>query len=250
MQSSFNVIKNSRVLDQGNREINTQLSEDSEVEILGENHSIKKANMESYENIAKNILVNAGRESEKIISKAFIEAGITKTQAFKEGLEQGHKEGYENGYNEAICDAKHEAEELKAMADEILTAAKGEYNQYLMDKERHIKALVLSIAENILKREVVEKDALNEMIFNCIKAERNIKSYIIKTNNSHFSNIKQQIENWKFKLAFQGDIFVIEDNFLDDGTAVIEKDTGKSIVSIAYGIEKIIEVFQEEQIQI
>ncbi len=28
MQSSFNVIKNSRVIKQGNREINTQLSED------------------------------------------------------------------------------------------------------------------------------------------------------------------------------------------------------------------------------
>ena len=60
--------------------------------------------------------------------------------------------------------------------------------------------------------------------------------------------IKDQVENWKAKLAFQGDIFVIEDNFLDDGTAVIEKETGKSIVSIAYGIEKIIEVLQEEQI--
>ncbi len=42
------------------------------------------------------------RESEKIISKAYVDAAETKTQAYKEGLEQGHKEGYENGYNEAI----------------------------------------------------------------------------------------------------------------------------------------------------
>ena len=59
----------------------------------------------------------------------------------------------------------------------------------------------------------------------------------------------RSIENWKSKIAFQGDIFVIEDNFLEDGTAVIEKETGKSIVSISYGIEKIKELFKEEQLQ-
>ncbi|MBZ9688080.1 hypothetical protein G9F72_017240 [Clostridium estertheticum] len=244
MQSSFKVIKNSRVVEQGDREIKTQLREVTYGEIMGESHGNKRDNIESFENIAGNILENARIESEKIISKAFVDAADTKIQGFKEG----QKEGYENGYNEAMVKAMSDAEIVKAMADSILTAAKGEYNQYLIDKQQNIKALVVSIAENILKREVVEKAALNEMIFNTLEAERNIKSYIIKSNSVHFATLVQEIENWKQKLAFQGDIFVIEDNFLDDGTAVIEKDTGKSIVSIAYGIEKIIEVFQEEQI--
>ena len=55
---------------------------------------------------------------------------------------------------------------VRTKADSILTAAKDEYNEYLIDKENHIKELVVSIAENILKREVIETDALNEMIFN------------------------------------------------------------------------------------
>ncbi len=139
--------------------------------------------------------------------------------------------------------AMEEAETVRAEADSILTTAKDEYNEYLIEKEKHIKDLIVNIAESILKKEVKEEDALNEMIFNTLKAERNIKLYIIKINNSHFDMIKSQVENLKSKLAFQGDIFVIEDNFLDDGTAVIEKETGKSIVSIEYGIEKIIEVF-------
>ena len=244
MHSSFNVIKNSRVINQGDMEIKTQLKEVDCKESMGENPEIQRENMESYETIAKSILENARIEGGKIISKAFVDAAEAKAQAF----EEGQREGYENGYKEAMDRAQSEAQKVKTMADSILTAAKGEYNQYLIDKEQHIKALVISIAENILKREVVEKDALNEMIFNTIKAERNIKSYIIKSNSCHFDTIVDQIENWKCKLAFQGDIFVIEDNFLDDGTAVIEKDTGKSIVSIAYGIEKIIEVLREEQI--
>lgn len=248
MQSSFKVIKNSRVIEQGDREIKTQLREVTYGEIMGENHGTQRDDMESLENIVGNILENARIESEKIISKAMVEATDAKTQAFKEGLEQGHKKGYENGYDEAMETALADAETVRIMADNLLTAAKGEYNKYLMDKEQQIKALVVTIAENILKREIVQKDALNEMIFNTLKAERNIKSYIIKSNNSHFASIVQQIEDWKQRLAFQGDIFVIEDNFLDDGTAVIEKDTGKSMVSIAYGIEKIVEVFQEEQI--
>ncbi|GCD08975.1 FliH/SctL family protein [Clostridium tagluense] len=250
MRSSFNVIKNSRVINQGNKEINTQLSGSSVGEKLGENHETKIENITSYENIASSIVGNAQIESGKIISKAFVDAAEAKALAFKEGIEEGHKEGYENGYNEAIEAASQEAQKIRGDADSILVAAKAEYNDYLIEKEQHIKALVVSIAENILKREVLEKNALDEMIFNCIKDERNIKSYIIKSNSSHFAAIKDQIESWKGRLAFQGDIFVIEDDFLDDGTAVIEKDTGKSVVSISYGIEKIIEIFQQEQIQI
>lgn len=248
MQSSINVIKNSRVVKQGDKEINTQLREVTKEGFMVEDNGSKRDIMESYEKIASNIVENARLQSEKIISKAFVDAAEAKTQAYKEGLEEGHKKGYENGYNEAMVTSRSDAENIKTMADDLLASAKDEYNKYLTDKEQQIKALVVSIAENILKREIVEKNALNEMIFNTLKTERNIKSYIIKSNSCHFDSIKEQIEEWKRKLAFQGDIFVIEDNFLDDGTAVIEKDTGKNIVSIAYGLEKIVQVFQEEQI--
>ena len=256
MQLSFNVIKNSRVIEQGKSEINTQLSEVPVVVTMGENQGFKNVTMESYENIARyediasNLLENARHESEKIISKAFVDAAEAKTGAIKEGLEQGSKEGYEKAYNEAISGAMVEANNVRAKADTMLIAAKSEYDEYLIEKEKHIKDLIISIAENILKKEVKEPDAVNEMIFNTLKAERNIKFYIIKTNSSHFDMVKSQIENWKSKLAFQGDIFVIEDKFLEDGTAVIEKETGKSIVSISYGIEKIVEIFKEEQLQV
>ncbi|MCJ7690418.1 MAG: hypothetical protein MUO60_14010, partial [Clostridiaceae bacterium] len=232
----------------GNREIYTQLSENTGGVTLSGNKGIIKANMESYENVASSMLESARRESEKIISKAYVDAAKAKTQAFKEGLKDGNKQGYDIAYKDTIGSAMEEADVVRANADFILTSAKHEYSKYLMKKEKHIKDLIVSIAENILKKEIKETDALNEMIFNTIKTERNIKSYVIKINSTHFITIKDEIQNFKDRLAFQGDIFVIEDNFLDDGTAVIEKETGKSIVSIAYGIEKIIEVFQEEQI--
>jgi len=235
-------------MEQGKKEISTQFIEVPMVVTRNESYKIKSDNMESYELIASNILENARRESEKIVSKAFVDAAQAKTQAFKEGLEQGSKEGYDTAYNEAMSSAMDEAKIVRAKADSILMAAKSEYNDYLTEKEKHIKDLIVSIAENILKKEVKQADALNEMIFNTLKRERNVKLYIIKSNNTHIDMIKSQIEDWKSKFAFQGDIFVIEDNFLDDGTAVIEKETGKSILSISYGIEKIIEVFKEEQI--
>jgi len=248
MQLSFKVIKNSRVTTHGDSEINTQLSEASVILTNEENYANNIANMESYQNIASNILQNARMSGEKIISKAYVEAEESKTQAYKEGLAKGSKEGYDNAYNEAIGAAMEEATSVRAKADSILTKAKAEYNAYLIEKENHIKALIVNIAESILKKEVTQADALNEMIFNTLKEERNIKLYIIKINNSHFEMVKSQVENFKAKLAFQGDIFVIEDDFLDDGTAVIEKETGKSILSIEYGIEKIVELMREEQI--
>ncbi len=248
MQLSFNVIKNSRVIEHGNKKIDTQLSEIPMVVTMKEDYGVESSNMETYENIARNLLKQATRKSEEIVSKAYIDAEEAKIQAIKEGLEQGSKEGYETAYNEALSGAMDAAKQVRLKADSILVAAKAEYNDFLLEKEKHIKALIISIAESILKKEVKEADALNEMIFNIIKAERDIKLYIIKSNNTHFEMIKSQIEIWKSKFAFQGDIFVIEDNFLDDGTAVIEKETGKSIVSITYGIEKIVQIFKEEQI--
>ncbi|MBU3176408.1 hypothetical protein KPL47_08480 [Clostridium estertheticum] len=244
------MIKNSNVLKQGEEEISTHLIVKPLPTIMDEQQVIKNDNMESYETLASNILQNARHESEKIISKSIIDAAQAKIGAVKEGLEQGNKEGYENGYNEAISGAKEEANVVRAQADDMLKLSKSKYDEFLIEKEKHIKDLIVSIAENILKKEVKEPDAINEMIFNTLKAERNVKLYIIKTNNTHFDTVKGQVENWKAKLAFQGDIFVIEDNFLEDGTAVIEKETGKSIVSIAYGIEKIVEMFKEEQLQV
>jgi flagellar assembly protein FliH len=248
MQSSFNVIKNSRVIKQGNREINTQLSEASHVAIHGENLGIKNPHMESYENIAKSILAGAKRQSEDIVSKAYIDSVELKAQAYESGMEQGYKDGFESAYNKAMDSAMESSKLVKAEADSILMSAKHQYNDYLLEKEKHIKALIVNIAESILKKEVKAIDALNEMIFQTLEAERNVKTYIIKVNNCHFDTVRSQIQVFKNKLAFQGDIFVIEDNLLDDGTAVIEKETGKSIVSIAYGLEKIVEVFQQEQI--
>jgi flagellar assembly protein FliH len=248
MQSSFNVIKNSRVVKQGNREINTQISQSLKSATQVENHDVIDANLESYKNIAENILASAKTKSQDIISSAYIDSEALKTQAFESGMEQGYKEGFESAYDKAMDIATKETNIMKAKADSIIMSAKAQYKDYLIEKENHIKALIINIVENILKKEVKEPDALNEMIFYTLKAERNIKTYIIKVNNSHFSTIKEQVEIFKAKLAFQGDIFVIEDNLLDDGTAVIEKETGKSIVSIDYGLEKIIEIFQQEQI--
>jgi flagellar assembly protein FliH len=252
MQSSYNVIKNSRIIDQGSREINTQGSETSKIVNKVEDCGFKDSTLESYENIAKTILENARKQSEEIISRAYMEAVALKTQALETGTEQGYREGYKEGYeiayNKGIDTAMEEAKIVKVEADSILMSAKEQYNAYLEEKEHHIKAIIISIAESILKREIKEPDALNEMVFHTLEAERNIKTYIIKVNKCHFDMMKDQVEIFKAKLAFQGDIFVIEDNLLDEGTAVIEKETGKSILSIAYGMEKIVEVFQEEQI--
>lgn len=249
MLSSFNVIKNSRIIEQGNRQIDTQHSEEITTTINEQSTNTSKANMESYENIAKSILENARRQSDNIMSKTYLEASEIKQQAHKDGLEQGYKEGYEKAYNEAMSIAEQEVDAMRAEADSILIRGKNEYNKYLGDKEQELKNLIINVVESILKREVKEPEALNEMIFHVLQEEKNSKSYIIKCNNSHIVAIKDQIEQWKLKLAFKGDIFLIEDNFLDEGTAVIEKETGKSIVSIAYGIEKIIEVFHQDQIE-
>ena len=106
---SFNVIKNTNVIKQGEEEISTVLSANSQNQNIDGHQITKEANMGRYETLASNILENARHESERIISKAVIDAEQAKIGAVKEGLKQGKKDGYENGYNEAISGALEEA---------------------------------------------------------------------------------------------------------------------------------------------
>jgi len=108
MQSLYKVIKKSSVVKQGEEKIKTNykkpvsLEKEMEKEIEEEN---SKNFIDSYENLARNILENARRKSEEFLSKAYGEAEVVEEEAFKKGHEEGfHKgleEGKKSGYEEA-----------------------------------------------------------------------------------------------------------------------------------------------------
>lgn len=252
MQSSYNVIKNNTVKNSGSKQIVTS----SElIPLNAENEEHIKNHIESYENLARTMLENARRQGEQVVAKAYEDASYIESQALKdaEGLKQeaydsAFKEGYEQGYNEAynsgIEKVKVEGEAIIASAMELLNNSKAEYEEYLQKKSAEIKELVLTITKSVLNKELQEENVIKNMIYVALEQSKGSRNFIIRCNEKHVQELKAQVENWKEQLGFFGDIFVLKDETINVGNAIIDKGNGKIIVGVEYALQRINQILE------
>ena len=255
MQSSYNVIKNTSIKSSGLREIITDAEIEKPLNPEVENNT--KVHIESYENLAKTILENARRQGEQIIAKAYEdvrrleEDALIKAEQIKkaahetgymEGYEEGKQEGFNKAYKETIESAMHESENIIANAHDVLNNAKAEYENYMKKKEKEIKELIVTISKSVLKREIEDNGLINKMIFDALENSKNARNFILRCNNMHIDELKNQVDNWKEQLGFFGDIFVLKDNSLEPGNVVIDKGNGKIVVGLDYALQRISEI--------
>ena len=243
MQSSYKIIKGDSISGKGAKNIVT-VFEKNIIEEENKDNSI----INSYSKIVKSMIEDAQRKREEILSKAYEEAGKIEEEAYKKANEKGYKEGYKKGYEEGyaknIEKARVEGEEIISKADSILKASVEEKNRYLKEKEEEIKRFIVDSIESILRQEIKDEDSLNTMVFNELSQVRNIETFIIKSRKKYCDQFKNQVDIWRERLPFKGDIFIIPDETLEEGTVVIEKNNGKSIFSVDIALEKIKEIFK------
>lgn len=247
MQSLSSVIKDINISNQGEKKISTKYDIKNDYPILQNLEEDVKQSMDSYENIAKALIDNGRSQADILIRRAFEQSEKIEKDAFSKGYEEGKEKGfndaYEEGYKKNIEKAQIEAEGLinKAKEDSsnMLLSAKDEYLKYLKDKELEIKNLIITIVENVLKREAKNPEAIDEAVFQALNVIKNTSTFIIKTNSVYYDSLKKNIEFWKEQLPFKGDIFVVLDNSIKEGTAEIQRDNGKITVSLDYSMEKV-----------
>ncbi|WP_411679139.1 flagellar assembly protein FliH [Clostridium thailandense] len=255
MQSSYRVIKSSSVISNKPKEIITEFEEKQEIERnikqKEESETNAKNFIDSYENLAKNMIENARRQSEEILSVAYQEAERLEKEAYEKAYNLGNEKGYNDGFNKAYEDgyksnidkALAEAEIIKNNADNILRSCEEEKNRYLQEKEIEIRSLIFNCVENILRREVKDKEALNDLIFETLSEVKNSKSIVIKSNKIYCEEFDRNINQWKSQIPLKADVFVIPDESIEEGSAIIERDSGKVVVSIDIAMEKLREIF-------
>lgn len=258
MQSSSRVIYSDRVSKNGKEHV-VSIDETRVNGILEDEKADSVEEYNQYENIGASIIKNAKIEAEAIRKRAIDDSRALEEKAYKdayekaynEGLEKGNQKGYEDAYNETVQKGKIEAENLKSLAKQnasnIVKSAVYEANKYFESKEEEIKKLSLEIASHILKERVKDNDGINNMVLEAIKLSKNTKSIIIKCSEVHIEAIREASEKWKRELPYNGDIFVIADTDLDEGTAVVEKDNGKVVVSIDEAFTKIKQILFKKE---
>lgn len=251
MLSSYKVIKNNSVIENGTKEISTEYTEENKKEIAEKN---AKDFIDSYEVLARTMMENARRQSDELIARVYKEAQTIEEEAYKKGYEEGQKSGYTLGtakadeyYKKIKERAENEAELLNKNAETLLFGAKEEYLKYLEEKQKEIKALILSITESILKREIKDKNAISSMVIDALELALKAKTIIIKCNGKYIEDVKEKTNEWKNQGTFRGEIFTAIDDNLEEGTAEIIKENGRIIVSITEAMKKVREIIENSQ---
>ena len=194
---------------------------------------------EKYEEILKQTEL----DSSKIVEEAQEKACEIKQEAYEEGHSQGLQNGYEDGYKEAyeehIEKAKSESEKIIQEASSILIDSKNQVVEYLKENKKQIIDLSITIAEKVLKEKFKEVDSMNKILESVINEYEIRENFVIKTNSVYIESINEKVNFLKNEKSIKGQVFVLADDSIEAGNAIIETDKGRLIVGIDCVIDKV-----------
>ncbi len=207
----------------GDAEENITLGNSFENDIMSNEALVKEAKMQSYA-----ILDEAKREAAEICRLAQINAETLKSNAIKEGKEQGYDEGYKMGYEKAYADSKEKMdEESRVCLTELENIIKSTelqkeevINRYLDD----LKNLSLAVAEKVVHISLkTSGDVIKKMIISAtekLKAKEWAKIYIAKCDASLLIEGNKDILDAISHLSKNLKVIVMENE--KPGTCIIE----------------------------
>lgn len=247
MPSLYKIIKNQSVEDNGKKLIDTEYEMKDLSSVTIDENPNSESIIDSYENLAQSILEKARRQREDIMSKAVEEAQIIEKEAYEKGYkngydtgaEQGYKDSYETHMEKAINESRELIDDAKIQSSNMVLSAKALVEQYMEEKKEDILNLAYTIAQKILKEQVKRAQGIDNMVIYALNEYKTSKSYVIRCNEAHYNHLKNEIDNFKNTIGLKADIFIICDNTLEEGNAIIEKDDGKIEVGIDIGFERI-----------
>ena len=255
MQSSYNLIKKAAVKQGEHKVVSTKyisknpVSEEIE-EIEKDEAVIVKVPkidpeelLKRYEDIGERIIQDAKKEKQVITLRAEMDANVAEKKAYEKGYEQGSQNGYDDGYkkayDETIDTAKAEAADIVNKAELLLKSAHENYALYLENKKADIVKLALEIAESIVRKELSQDSSMNSIVEEAFKISKGEDNVILKANSIHVEELKSEVERWKMSYGIKNEIFIITDDFMEPGNAILEKPSGIVKVGIDIGMEQI-----------
>lgn len=212
--------------------------QDISKEMKQELNQMKKDILEDAKKESDEILKNAKIENEQIISEAYDESMKIREKAKKEGFEIGKKEG--------LAVMKDKEKKLMAEALQYKNKIIDEYDAYLESKDESIVNLVIDTVEKILNKHVDED---LDLIQNLVKKgiEKSIFTENIKIRVSE-DDYEVAVDSKAKILTFSKDIKDIEfvtDYSLEKGDCIIESQNGSVDVSVSTQYGKFKEFIQE-----
>lgn len=189
------------------------------------------------------IIRDAQIEAERIIEQSKEEVCNIEKKAYEDGYEQGLKNGYEDGYKEVyeeyVQKAQEQANGIIENANNILIQANNEISNYMKDNKNNILNISISIAEQVLREKFEDTSAMNNLISSVIEEYELKENVVIKVNPMYKESLDEQVLELKESYKLNGDVFVLGDESIESGNAIIDTINGSLIVGIDGVVEKI-----------
>jgi len=188
----------------------------------------------------------ANIESEKILTESKEKSVDIEKKAYNEGYEQGVKNGYEDGYKEAYEDniekAKNESSQILEQANAVMLEANSQIASYIKENKKNILSIGISIAEKVLRRKFEDEESMDLLILDVIKEYELKENFVIRVNSIYKESLDKQILELKENQSIDKDVFILGDESVDKGNALIESVNGRLII----GIDDVLNKVKEE----
>lgn len=231
--SSKNVSFNKKIVLENSRTKNT----------LDEKQCTLEKQLEIIEKQHEQILAQAESDKQRILDDAKKASLDIEKTAYEEGYSQGLKNGYEDGYKEAYEKTAEEIqlefEEKIKEATEILLSSQSLVTDFAMSKKNEILNLALTIAEQILSKELKKSKSMDSLFEKALLEVKDRKSLVIKVNPIHEESIEAKIKALKDELSLTDDIHVMGLSSVNQGDAIIESESGTVLVGLNVALENI-----------
>lgn len=228
-----------------NQGMDNELNYKLEEEFAAREEEIK-LKLEEAESKYNEILESAQLESERLIQESKQEVENIEKKAYEQGHSQGLKNGYEDGYKEAYEDniekAKEEAEKIIQNANNILIEAKYELENYIKNNKANILDLSISIAEQVLREKFSDPSSMNNLLDSIIEEYSLKENFVVKVNPLYEENLDSQILELKEDYKINGDVFILSDESVEEGNAIIDSSKGRLVI----GIDSVLDKVKEE----
>lgn len=221
------------------------LNEEKRLDLLKLEEEIKQK-LEDAQAKYDEILNLANIESEKILTESRERSIDIEKKAYTEGYEQGTKNGYEDGYKEAYEDniekAKSESLQIVESANKVMLEANNQIASYIKENKKNILSIGISIAEKVLRRQFEDENSMDLLILDVIKEYELKENFVIRVNSIYKESLDKQILQLKENKVIDKDVFILADESIDKGNALIESINGRLII----GIDDVFEKIKEE----
>lgn len=191
----------------------------------------------------EDLITEAKREAEKILSGAFEERDRIKNQIqqekdnwlterelqFQEAYDAGFLKGEEEGMKKGYQEYTRRLDE----ADRITELNKQEYYSYLENAQEVIVSLAIASAEKIIGKKIEDNpDTFTSIVKRSLKEVRELPEVQIHCHPSKYKNLAENKKEIETVFPANVQCFIYANDDLEDEQCYIETNQGRIIVSI------------------